>query len=203
MSTSNVVFANGPAVRSVDDAILDAARSCVEEFGVKRTTLAEVARRAGVSRPTVYRRWPDTRTLIGELLTRELRRSIPTASTEGDARDRAVRGVVAGARAIRTNPLFEKIFRTDADLISVYILERLGRSQINLLRVFEAAIASGQADGSIRSGNPAELAATVLLIAQSMVQSARIVSAALSPDALDTELGIAIDGYLTPRKGST
>ncbi len=45
---------------SVDDQILDAARSCVLDFGLRRTTLAEVARRAGVSRPTVYRRWPDT-----------------------------------------------------------------------------------------------------------------------------------------------
>ena len=72
---------------SVDDAILDAARTCVEEFGVKRTTLAEVARRAGVSRPTVYRRWPDTRTLIGQLLTRELRTTAPSPTTGDDARE--------------------------------------------------------------------------------------------------------------------
>ena len=45
----------------VQDRILAAAASCVVDFGVERVTLAEIARRAGVSRPTVYRRWPDTR----------------------------------------------------------------------------------------------------------------------------------------------
>ena len=49
-----------------DVAILDATRACVVDFGVRRTTLTEVARRAGVSRPTVYRRWPDTGSLIAE-----------------------------------------------------------------------------------------------------------------------------------------
>ena len=53
-----------------DVAILDATRACVVDFGVRRTTLTEVARRAGVSRPTVYRRWPDTGSLIAELLVR-------------------------------------------------------------------------------------------------------------------------------------
>jgi AcrR family transcriptional regulator len=42
---------------SVQDRILAAAASCVVDFGVERVTLAEIARRAGVSRPTVYRRW--------------------------------------------------------------------------------------------------------------------------------------------------
>ena len=39
----------------VGDRILTAAASCVRDFGVHRVTLAEIARRAGVSRPTVYR----------------------------------------------------------------------------------------------------------------------------------------------------
>ncbi len=45
--------------------ILAAAASCVHAYGVDRVTLAEIARRAGVSRPTIYRRWPDTRSILG------------------------------------------------------------------------------------------------------------------------------------------
>ena len=48
-----------------------------------------------------------------------------------------------------------------------YIVERLGRSQRMLLAQFVAQITAGQADGSIRAGNPAELATMVLLITQS------------------------------------
>ena len=39
-----------------DDVLLDAARACVLAVGVRRTTFSDVARRAGVSRMTLYRR---------------------------------------------------------------------------------------------------------------------------------------------------
>lgn len=66
-----------PVADPVTERILDAALSCVTEFGVRRTTLVEVAKRAGVSRPSVYRRWPDVRTLVAELLTREMGSILP------------------------------------------------------------------------------------------------------------------------------
>ena len=62
----------------VGDRILDAAASCVLAFGVERVTLAEIARRAGVSRPTVYRRWPDTRSVIADAADHPDRRRAAT-----------------------------------------------------------------------------------------------------------------------------
>src|SRR6187431_2183073 len=53
------------------DAYLDAARDCILDVGWRRTTLTEVARRAGVSRMTIYRTWADMPTLLGDLMTRE------------------------------------------------------------------------------------------------------------------------------------
>ena len=201
MSTSNAEEVDEP---SVDQVILDAARECVAEFGVKRTTLVEVARRAGVSRPTVYRRWSDTRALIGDLLTRELRETVARADVRGaDGRTQVVRTIVASSAAVRSNPLFQKIFRTDTDLLLTYIVDRLGRSQHELVAVFTAYIAAGQADGSIRAGDPVQLATMLLLIVQSAVQSAQIVADALPDAALDTELAVAIDGYLRPISGDT
>ena len=43
----------------IEDAVLDATRDCVLAYGVRRTTVSDVARRAGVSRMSIYRRWPD------------------------------------------------------------------------------------------------------------------------------------------------
>ncbi|MEV4125407.1 helix-turn-helix domain-containing protein [Nocardia sp. NPDC049707] len=187
------------ALSATDLAILDAARACVEEFGVRRTTLTEVARRAGVSRPTVYRRWPDTGSLVAELLVRELRAIVAdTMPTTGDARTRLVEGVVAGAATIRSNPLFGKIFRTDTDLMLTYVFGRLGRNQRALIELFSASIREGHRDGTIRAGDPAQMATMLLLIAQSAVQSAGTVARLLAGSALDTELARAIDGYLAP-----
>ncbi|WP_280487367.1 TetR/AcrR family transcriptional regulator [Nocardia farcinica] len=183
----------------IDAAIFDAARACVAEFGVRRTTLTEVARRAGVSRPTVYRRWPDTGSLVAELLVRELREILDaTTPVAGDGRARLVGSVVTGAARIRENSLFAKIFRTDTDLMLTYVFGRLGRNQRALIDLFAAGIRAGQADGSIRPGEPVQLAAMLLLIAQSAVQSAGTVAGLLPADRLDAELGRAIEGYLAP-----
>ncbi|WP_157574280.1 TetR/AcrR family transcriptional regulator [Nocardia jejuensis] len=188
---------------AVDRAILDAARACVAEFGVRRTTLTEVARRAGVSRPTVYRRWPDTGSLVADLLVRELREIIAGAIPDsGNARERLTAAIVDGGATIRRNPLFAKIFRTDADVMLTYVFERLGRNQRALIALFADAIREGQGDGSIRPGNPEHQAAMLLLIAQSAVQSAGTFAPVLAADHLDIELSAAIDAYLAPAAGS-
>ncbi|GGN91137.1 TetR/AcrR family transcriptional regulator [Nocardia rhizosphaerihabitans] len=182
-----------------DVAILDATRACVVDFGVRRTTLTEVARRAGVSRPTVYRRWPDTGSLIAELLVRELRTIVgETMPDVGLGRDRLVRGIVAGAAAIRANAVFAKIFRTDTDLMLTYVFGRLGRNQRTLIELFAAEIRLGHEDGSIRAGDAEQMAAMLLLITQSAVQSAGTVERLLAGAQFDAELSRAIEGYLLP-----
>lgn len=189
----------GEEPSSVDDAILDAARSCVLDFGVRRSTLAEVARRAGVSRPTVYRRWPDMRAVVGDLLTREIRANLP-APVSGDepTRTALVAMAVRSCALIRSHPLFEKIYRTDPEIMMTYISDRLGTSQRALIELLAAGIVAGQADRSIRDGVPTQMAAMLLLICQSAVQSASMIAELLDTTALDDELARAIDGYLRP-----
>jgi AcrR family transcriptional regulator len=57
--------------RHSDTTVLEAARECVAALGVRRTIVADVARRAGTSRMTVYRLFSDAQTLWSTLLTRE------------------------------------------------------------------------------------------------------------------------------------
>ncbi len=65
------------------DAYLDAARDCILDVGWRRTTLTEVARRAGVSRMTIYRTWGDMPTLLGDLMTREWAGVVTEQVTDG------------------------------------------------------------------------------------------------------------------------
>ncbi len=61
-------------LRLSERQILDAARACVLAAGVHDTTLNDVARRAGVSRMTLYRRYSDIGSLISEVLGHEFAR---------------------------------------------------------------------------------------------------------------------------------
>ena len=141
-------------------AYLDAARACILDVGWRRTTLTEVARRAGVSRMTIYRAWPDMPSVLGDLMTREWGEVVAAAVAEADAAlpgeptaaDRLVAEVVATARALRENELFVRIVELDAELLLPYLLTRRGRSQQAIAELTAGRIREGQADGSIRAG---------------------------------------------------
>jgi AcrR family transcriptional regulator len=182
------------------DEILDAARSCVLEFGASRTTLSEVARRSGRSRPTIYSRWSDARAMVADLLTREMLDIIENARPGDGASGRAVLvdHVVAISAAVRANALFRKLVAVDQHTLATYVFERLGSSQQASLQMLEEWIRTGQRDGSIRAGRPAVLARMVLLSVQSAIQSARLVEDRLPPKQLDRELRHLLDSYLEP-----
>ena len=163
-----------------DDAVLDAARASILAVGWRRSTLTDVARRAGVSRMTIYRRWPDMQTLTADLMTREW--SGLVAAGEGTPLMRVARGVSAAVTALRGNALFAKIVQVDPELLLPYLLDRRGRTQDGLLALLEATVAEGQRDGSVRDGDPVLLARSVLLAAYGFALSA----ATMTDDRLDT-----------------
>ena len=180
-----------------EDLILDAARACVLAVGLRRTTLTDVARRAGVSRMTVYRRWPDMASLIGDLMTREWG-ALFTFPAAGTARQRLVEGIVDGVGALRSHPVFRRIVELDPEIMLPYLVDRRGTSQDRILDRLTAAIAEGRPDGSLRAGDPALIARTLLLTAHGFVFSAHTMADDVTVTDLDAELRVLLDRYLSP-----
>ncbi|MFF0203778.1 TetR/AcrR family transcriptional regulator [Streptomyces sp. NPDC005017] len=188
------------------DPVLDAARDCVLAVGVRRTTLTDVARRAGVSRMTLYRRWPDVRTLVGDLMTREWIAvavdAMPTADDSRPVRGRVVDGLVAGAAAFRAHPLFHKIVDVDPELLLPYILDRRGASQEALLELLVTALDEGHRDGSVRHTRTDLQARSVLLVVQSFTLSLRTMTDETDPELSEAaflgELRTLLERTLTP-----
>lgn len=185
-------------VADVGDRILAAAASCVRDFGVQRVTLAEIARRAGVSRPTVYRRWPDTQTILAALLTDRVTGAWHEIPSRAGGREGLVRRIVAVASRLRRDDLLLAVLTSAPELAMVYIADRLGTSQQILIDLVAEELRKGQRDKTVRSGDPRQLAAMVLLITQSAIQSAHMVEPILDAEALSAELTYALNGYLRP-----
>lgn len=191
--------------RTRDDAVLDAARACVLAVGVRRTTLTDIARKAGISRMTIYRRWPDVRSLVGDLMTREwlavLSPTVPRADGT-PIRPRLVAGLLSGSKALREHPLFRKIVEVDPELLLPYVLERRGASQDAMLELLEKAIRAGHKDGSVRIDHPVRQARALLLITQSFTMSTPTMTdpadPSLSDAAFQEELRQILERYLTP-----
>jgi AcrR family transcriptional regulator len=182
----------------VDDRILDAAARLLQLTGSRRPPIAELARQAGVSRPTVYRRYADGEAVIRALWEREIGRLLAETPRRADDRASLVAQAVELADRISSNETLGRTFSADQPLIARYIVDRLGGGQRALLLVLQDAIESAQAGGTVRAGHPTELAAMTLLIAQSAIQSRRMIAEFLSAESWRRELGRAIDGYLAP-----
>ena len=189
-----------------NDVVLDAVRDCVLAVGVRRTTMTDVARRAGLSRMTLYRRWPDVRSLVGDLMTREwiavATGSMPERRPELGTRPPLIDGLVAGVEAFRAHPLFQKIVDVDPELLLPYVLDRRGASQEALLELLAGALREGHADGSVREAPTARQARTVLLILQSFALSLRTMTDEDDPElttaAFLAELRTVLERTLTP-----
>ena len=73
------------------ERLMDAAEACFDKYGIAKTTMDDIAKEAGVSRPTVYRHFSDRDTLILAVVLRRSRQLIDRAQ-----------------KAIRKHPTFEE-----------------------------------------------------------------------------------------------
>jgi AcrR family transcriptional regulator len=184
------------------DEILDAARATVLDFGVRRATVSEVARRSGLSRMTVYRRYPDGESLIRALLTREfgsLLTDSVTALPEGaSGRERVVGAAVTTLEQLMTHPLMLRLLELEPEMMLPYLTERLGGFQKLAREATREAIVAGLADGSVRAdADPAIMAAACEIAARGFVLAARSLTAAQRRAALG-EFELMLDAYLRP-----
>jgi AcrR family transcriptional regulator len=195
-----VALSTGTRDDETAEAILSSARAAVLDFGVRRTTLSDVARRAGVSRMTVYNRFGHLHDLMRALMTLEFGALLERVADEAGgehARARLVAALVLIAHQLPANPLFRKVRAAEPELLAPYVLERLGGTQRVGLGLVERSIVEGQADGSIRPGKVRPLAAIVLLIEQSFVFSATTIPGSTRAELL-AELQTALHGALAP-----
>ena len=183
-----------------DQALLDAARDAIMDFGVRRTTLTDVARRAGVSRMTIYRRHSDIASIISDLMTRDFGAAIAQAAklAKGHSgRERLLDEVLLSVEALIASPLFQRILDVDPELVLPYLTVRRGAiQQLAIIRLIEMVV-QGQADGSIRAADPKLMAQAIELSLRGYVGASRSDSPKTVRD-LGAEFKAMLDGYLTP-----
>ena len=189
------------AERAIPAEVLDATRAAVLAVGVRRTTLTDVARRARVSRMTLYRLVPDVTTLILAVMTQEFAAVFREAELQvrrrRSGRARAVGAMVHVVRQLSEAELFRRVVDVDPELLLPYLTDRLGATQRLAIGQVRRMLSDGIADGSIRRADPDTLALTAVLTATPFVVSARLLDDATRAAALD-ELSRMLDSWLAP-----
>ncbi|AXB41332.1 TetR/AcrR family transcriptional regulator [Amycolatopsis albispora] len=161
------------AVERVDDTdetrarILDAAYAQFARTGIQRSTMEDVARRAGVSRITVYRRFAGKDVLVEHVVRREFRRyfdrflaDIERAETVAD---RVVLGFVSSLRAIRGNPLIGGLIDVEPDLLVASMISDGGRTLAVVRQFVAGQLRREQHAGTVPADLDVELAAELMV----------------------------------------
>ncbi|MFH9470237.1 TetR/AcrR family transcriptional regulator [Streptomyces clavifer] len=128
-STSEALLATAMAQPPPSDAlseqILDAAREQFMTFGLRRSTVDDVAKRAKVSRVTVYRRIGNKDSLVSACLLREYRRFVMDVDEAVAAlptmEDRLVEGFVAVLQHIREHPLVGGLLKLEPEIMLPFL----------------------------------------------------------------------------------
>ncbi len=99
--------------------ILDAALTLYLEFGLRRTTMDDVARHAGIGRVTVYRHYADKNALFQAVVLRECWRAIQGIERRladiPDPEERMVESFVLVVNGCRRHPLMRRLLDTEPE----------------------------------------------------------------------------------------
>lgn len=185
-----------PVWDEADERLLEVASDLIASRGTGGFTIAELAREARVSRPTIYRRWPGTDEVVRAALLRQTVLIIARMSPDVRTGPQLVSEVLRFSELFRDDRVFGRLLDREPEVFTQYSLERIGSSQRAMLRWLQEAIARGQVGGTIRAGDPDDMSVMLLLIAQSAVLSRQAVASLIGASQWHVELTHAIEGYL-------
>lgn len=148
------------------EQLIDCAIGALSELGYQQTSIAEVARRAGVSKGVVTYHFPARDDLIWSVTSRVFDSITASVGSRIEA--------VAPARFIETYltawvDFYRDNWREMSAIAEIWVNFRDPRGQPHLgartlgheRRLVESALAAGQADGSLRAFSPTVMAVTL------------------------------------------
>ena len=131
---------------SIADRILDAAVEAASVHGIGRMSVADVAARAGLSRPTVYKRYPSKDALVAATVGREAMRVVEAtrqaAAGFDDPREALTAAVATVLRLAREHPLLDRVVRTEPERLVPLLTTDDGPILGAIRRVIETVFAS-------------------------------------------------------------
>ncbi len=116
------------STRALDGTILETARAVFETYGVRRANIGDVAARAGVSRSTIYRRFPTKDDLFEHVVRREAEsffRTLDQATAGRNPQQAVIEAFVLGVRLVHDSPLFSRIVESEPELFGLFSRSRV------------------------------------------------------------------------------
>ena len=159
----------------VRQRILETALHLFADYGLRRTTMEDVASRCGIGRATLYRRFRDKDQLFQAVIFGEMRRNLAlineSVKSQPNALDGLIEAFVKAAKLSYTHPLLSRLLDSEPETVLPYLTRDLGMSMEFASRFLTSHIQAAQAKGVLSSRSPSLLSEMVLRLVQSLVLS--------------------------------
>ncbi len=151
---------------STRDRLLDAAVDVAADHGLAKLSVGDVAKRAGLSRQTLYKHFPSKDALVAEAVLREAASLAATvqaaeeaasAASDGDPRVSLAATIAATLHAAREHPLLDRLIRTEPEALLPLLIGDTGQVSGAVRALIEAIIVERlphlDADGAHRAAD--------------------------------------------------
>ncbi|NLD78598.1 MAG: TetR/AcrR family transcriptional regulator [Acidimicrobiales bacterium] len=125
------------------DRILQAGIEAAAIHGIARLTVGDVAKRAGVSRPTLYKHFKSKDALVAAAVEREADRMVKqviVAELPDEPHLALSAGISAVLRVTREHPLLDRLIRTEPESLLPLILEDGGAVSLRVRSTIESIL---------------------------------------------------------------
>jgi len=165
-----------PDADATTERILDAAYDELLHFGVKGVSVEDIAKRVGVARITIYRRFANKDALLTAVALREGQRLLARVDAAIDKQssleEQLVEGFVAAFQSVRNHPIVKRTLSREPELVTA-LLATPGAPIVALPRDYLATrIAAMRADIDARAVAEVvvRLTASFLLLPDSVIK---------------------------------
>ncbi|MGN2637626.1 TetR/AcrR family transcriptional regulator [Nocardia takedensis] len=165
------------AYDELDEQILDAALARILQVGIRRASLDDIARRTGINRVTIYRRFAGKDNVVDAVLSREIERilgevtAIARAAPDVDAQIEET--VLYILRQTRTHPLVVQLIEVSPEeALSFYTVR--GEEMVSQgIAYISGILESAQQSGAIPHYDVGPVAELVARLAHSLLLTPR------------------------------
>jgi AcrR family transcriptional regulator len=147
------------------DRILQAAGELFALYGYDKTTVDEIAQKAGVAKGTIYLHWESKDSLMAAVITRAIMRYVNTAIAyiKDDPLGGTVGGFVRGVMlSMRENALMRALFKTDRRVFGKFLQRHTFSLMEQRYDIFREAITRLREIGIVRAEADPELMAYII-----------------------------------------
>ena len=150
------------------DRVLDAVERCLARYGVKRTSMSDIAREMGVARTTLYRQVSSLEDAMALMSSRRFHRfldELVELSAPGITTDTFVEVIVRTVRSALADPVAQRILHDEPELLGQYLASgSLAVLAGQITELLSPVLRLAMGTGLIRANDPTMVAGWIVRI---------------------------------------